>query len=313
MMGPWGVAFATLLCGAAVQALPVLLWHGMGDSSLGMAAVKQRIEASLPGVVVVAIQLGATPAQDTRAGYFGSVAVQVDGVCVSLLADARLASGFHAVGFSQGGLFVRALAQRCDGLSLRSLVTLGAPHAGVCTLPSCPPADSGVCHQALQLVRSAVFNPAVRTRVVQAQYWRGFDEDAYLAGNVFLPGLNNELEDSREPPYADRLRSLSALALFRFANDSTLVPRDSAWFSVQAPGGLLPLQSQPLYVEDWLGLRALDYAGRLYFREVPGEHMQFSLDWFDDNVIRPFLTESTAPPLAAVDGALSSAQPVQFD
>jgi palmitoyl-protein thioesterase len=50
-----------------------------------------------------------------------------------------------------------------------------------------------------------------------------------------------------------------------------------------------PPPPQPLYTEDWLGLRALDAAGRLGLLEAPGGHMQFSLDWFAAHVVEPFL------------------------
>jgi hypothetical protein len=31
--------------------------------------------------------------------------------------------------------------------------------------------------------------------------------------------------------------------------------------------------------EDWIGLKDLDERGRIEFKEVPGGHMHFSLDW----------------------------------
>jgi len=40
---------------------------------------------------------------------------QVAEACETLAADPQLADGFNAVGFSQGGQFLRALVQRCGG------------------------------------------------------------------------------------------------------------------------------------------------------------------------------------------------------
>ena len=31
--------------------------------------------------------------------------------------------------------------------------------------------------------------------------------------------------------------------------------------------------------EDWIGMRTLHEAGKLEFREVPGAHMHFNLEW----------------------------------
>ena len=49
------------------------------------------------------------------------------------------------------------------------------------------------------------------------------------------------------------------------------------------------LQSLALYTEDWLGLRTLDQQGRLHFREMQGDHMDFNWDWFTENIVLPFL------------------------
>lgn len=52
---------------------------------------------------------------------------------------------------------------------------------------------------------------------------------------------------------------------------------------------MVPLRQQPLYTEDWLGLRALDERGALLLLEAPGVHMQFTLQWFTENVIDKYL------------------------
>jgi len=42
----------------------------------------------------------------------------------------RLTEGYHGLGFSQGALFLRGLAQTCAGPPMRSLVSIGGPHQG---------------------------------------------------------------------------------------------------------------------------------------------------------------------------------------
>jgi palmitoyl-protein thioesterase len=73
-----------------------------------------------------------------------------------------------------------------------------------------------------------------------------------------------------------------------------VVPRDSAWFSFFDGERLIPLREQPLYLEDWIGLRSLDEQGRLILDEIPGVHMQFTLQWFTDNVIAKYLAGSSS-------------------
>lgn len=39
----------------------------------------------------------------------------------------QLEDGFDAIGFSQGGLFLRWYAQYCDGPPIKNLITVSAP------------------------------------------------------------------------------------------------------------------------------------------------------------------------------------------
>jgi palmitoyl-protein thioesterase len=68
------------------------------------------------------------------------------------------------------------------------------------------------------------------------------------------------------------------------------VPKESAWFGSYAPPKdnasldaepeLISMKQQPLYLEDWIGLRALDEAGRVKLLLCEGEHMQISAKCF---------------------------------
>lgn len=62
---------------------------------------------------------------------------------------------------------------------------------------------------------------------------------------------------------------------------------------------LVPLEETDLWAEDRIGLRALAEGGRLELKSAPGFHMQFTLDWFTENVIWPHL----AVPAAEAAGA----------
>lgn len=97
----------------------------------------------------------------------------------------------------------------------------------------------------------------------------------------------------RKREYAANLARLSKLVLFMFENDITVQPRESSWFGFWDGDVVVPLRQQRIYKEDWIGLKALDKAGRLTLATVPGAgHMQFTLDWFEESVIRPYLAPS---------------------
>lgn len=92
--------------------------------------------------------------------------------------------------------------------------------------------------------------------------------------------------------YAANLAQLNALVLVLFSRDRTVIPKESAWFgsypTIPAPEReevegcgekeIVSMREQPLYVEDWIGLRTLDESGRVVLVSCDAEHMQLSLE-----------------------------------
>lgn len=304
--------------------LPVVFLHGMGDSCCSPWSLGSLIDdtsAALGGVAVLSLDTGGGRgvAADVASGFFGRVDALVARACAELATDARLAAGFNAVGFSQGGLFLRAVAQRCPELKLRTLVTLGAPHRGVAAPPACPWVGSGkrdengassardqkhapphqppppgpahICSIVEAALGVAAFSPPIQASIVQAQYYRPPDRlDDYLAGSLFLADINNE-RSIKNSTYASSLTRLHRFIAYRFEDDVTVVPRDSAWFAeVTADGALVDLKNQRLYQDDWIGLRALDERGALTLATAPGAHMQISRRWFRESVVERWLS-----------------------
>lgn len=78
----------------------------------------------------------------------------------------------------------------------------------------------------------------------------------------------------------------------------------------------MPYNEQPLYTEDWIGLRTLDEAGKVHFqvrtnpvrkspfgsltffsplrfmKHTPGGHMQFTMQYLHDAVVVPWLNNT---------------------
>lgn len=116
--------------------------------------------------------------------------------------------------------------------------------------------------------------------------------DLYYEKSIFLADINNERKGgAKNGQYKENLASLSNLVLFRFTNDTTVVPRDSAWFSWFNGSSLVPLEDQPIFTEDWIGLKELAEKGSLILLEVEGPHMHFSLSWFKTEVIDAYLSD----------------------
>lgn len=109
---------------------PLVLWHGLGDSAFSpnLADLKASLEEAFPGIYVHLVALGKDEAGDRNRGVFGEVDEDVKEVCETLKSVEELRDGFDAVGFSQGGQFLRALVQRCPQVQVRNLVTFGSQH-----------------------------------------------------------------------------------------------------------------------------------------------------------------------------------------
>ena len=52
---------------------------------------------------------------------------------------------------------------------------------------------------------------------------------------------------------------------------------------------LISSRESPIYLEDWIGLRALDEAGKLVFLDTDGNHLIFTDEWFIENIVLPYL------------------------
>ena len=70
--------------------------------------------------------------------------------------------------------------------------------------------------------------------------------DLYLKYNIFLADINNDRAE-KNLLYKENLASLRRLVLFRFRDDITVVPRDSAWFSFYNGTRLLTMEETDLY------------------------------------------------------------------
>jgi len=137
----------------------------------------------------------------------------------------------------------------------------------------------------------------------QAQYYRDpANLETYLSANKFLPYINNEIQESRNGTFKRNLATLNNLVLVMFTEDNTVIPKETAWFGAEVvneegkhtsqisqtsfsiPKQLLewemvPMRLQPIYLENWIGLRDLDDRNAITFEECKGEHMHLGECW----------------------------------
>ncbi|KAH8398047.1 hypothetical protein KR222_011638, partial [Zaprionus bogoriensis] len=293
--------------------LPVVLWHGMGDTCclpFSLGAIKKLIEQHTNGTYVRSLRIGSNIVLDYESGFFIHPNRQIDYVCAQLAKDPRLTNGYNAIGFSQGGQFLRALAQRCPNPPMRTLISLGGQHQGVYGLPKCPTLSVSSCEYITKLLNYAAYEDWVQHDLVQATYWHDpLHESSYRLKSSFLADINNELYVNEA--YAENLNKLKRFVMVKFLNDTIVQPRESQWFEFYAPGQdqqILPLSQSKvytnvsqqayrlytiyihIYIYLQLGLQLMDSKKKLLFLSVEGDHLAISQAWFVQHVV-PLLLE----------------------
>lgn len=231
------------------------------------------------------IYLDEDPNGDRSASFFGLLNTQISVVCDQLRVIPQLSGGFNAIGFSQGGQFLRGYAERCNNPPLKTLITFGSPHNGIADfLGSCKPTDF-LCKSASSLLRTSKWAPWVQNKVVPAQYYRDPEDlESYLEHSAFLADINNERPEGRNETYKENLQSLERFIMVMFDDDTTLVPKQSSWFAEfnKTTGATTLLEHREIYKNDWIGLKKLGKEGRLEYLSTPGRHMEFGEELLTD-------------------------------
>jgi len=275
---------------------PIVLWHGMGDSCcnpFSMGSISKYLEKKIPGVYVHSLMIGDNVVEDTENGFFMNINSQIELACQRIQADPNLQEGYHAVGFSQGGLFFRGLAQRCPLPKIKNLVSIGGPQQGVYGLPKCLGENHIICDYVRRLLNYGAYIGWIQRMLVQAQYWHDpLAELEFQENSLFLADINNQGKVKNET-YKENIQKLTNLVLVKFSKDTVVDPKGSEWFSwfnSSSPTSMVPLEQTPLYQEDWLGLKELDKAGKLKMMSVNGDHLQLDQKSLD-NIIQTYLSQ----------------------
>ncbi|KAK4475174.1 hypothetical protein MN116_000772 [Schistosoma mekongi] len=289
----WTLLFPHFSC-RLTEKLPVIIWHGMGDRGTGTGILKlaKAIEDEVPGTYVKCITTSNSIIEDIKDTYFMPINNQLEYVCRIIQEDRNFSNGLHMIGISQGGLFVRALVQKCSFRKVGAVISIGGPQQGIFGLPKC--FVEGFIHLCLlvnELLSYGAYTKLVQSHVVQAQYWHDpLKEDVYRKYSQFLADINQENQINEI--YREKVKNIQRLVLVKFLNDTTLIPKESEWFGFYQKGSLsniTSLHDSILYREDRLGLQALDRRGDLHLIEKDGDHLHFDADWFVQNIIIPFL------------------------
>jgi len=249
---------------------PVVLMHGSASSTATVQHTRNLLMQAMPGVYVKAIEIG----NGILDSLFWPMDDQLAEFCAKMKADPKLAGGVNVLGFSQGGVLIRAYVERCNNPPVKNLVSYLGPQMGVYGVPR-------ICwvpyiNTTLDtLVGTFIYSEWAQHLFSFAGYWRDpYQLQTYHKRCEFLPDINNEGPE-KNPSYKKNMLSLTNFAMVYSEVDQTVNPRQSSVFGSYAPDDdtkVLALEDLDLYKEDWIGLRELDETGRLHRFGVPCYH-----------------------------------------
>ncbi|CAN0921834.1 Biotin carboxylase 1, chloroplastic [Linum grandiflorum] len=248
-----------------VSSLPFVVFHGIGDKC-GNKGISQFVEllSYWSGSQGYCLEIGD--------GAWDSWTMPLLNQVKKM---SELSNGYNIVGLSQGNLVGRAIVELCDG---------GPPSGIICIILDA-------------LLKLEIYSNYVQEHLAPSGYLKiPTDMDDYMKGCRFLPKLNNEIQSLRNDDYRERLTSLENLVLIMFDQDTILIPKETAWFGYYPDGAfgtILPVNETKLYVEDWIGLRTLDEAGKVKFVTMSGNHLEISESDMNKYIV-PYLQDKAS-------------------
>ena len=243
----------------------------------GLRSIATLLNETNPATYTYFIRLDEDPSSDRTATFLGNLTEQIDKVCADIATHPILSHfpALNALGFSQGGQFLRAYIERCNNPPIANLVTFGAQHNGISEFQDCATND-WVCLAWIGLLKRNTWSAFAQRKLVPAQYFRDSEDlESYLEYSNFLADVNNEREVKNET-YKTNMKRLESFVMYMFEEDTVVIPKQSAWFGGynETEEKEVKLKDRKIYKEDWLGLRWLDERGRLHFERTGGKHMQ---------------------------------------
>jgi len=290
------MAIAMAMAVMPVQAAtwrPVVLMHGLFATSEAMSHAQGWIEADFPGIHVLNVEIG----DGKLDSLLMDMNVQVDKFAAAVRADPLLVQGFNLIGHSQGGLVTRGYIERYNDPPVYNYNTWAGPHAGVYGVPDF---NLPILDELFSSILESTDGEIIESFISFGAYWKDpYNLMKYMDMSIFLADLNNERQ-IKNSTYKQNIMSLNTMALEYSTIDTIVVPNTSPlfqFFAANESSTVVPLRQSDFYIEDWLGIRALDEAGRLQLLQTNCDHQDFPRDTcknFYDEFTRPLLNNTLA-------------------
>ena len=238
----------SLFISTAFAARPVVLMHGIESHAENLEELANWVAISF-NRTVINVELGDGDSYSTDTPMWP----QVDAFKDVVRNNSALYDGFDFIGISQGGLIGRGYVSRYNSPPIANLITLVSPHGGVYDK---------------NLGFIDFYGPIAQSTLSFAGYWRDPTRLVkYLLFSSFLPDIND-----RHNKY---LQSLANFVMVFSPNDEIIKPPSSGIFETFTEDlNVLPLENNPIYTNDWIGLKLLNETGRLHTHQTNCTHVE---------------------------------------
>jgi palmitoyl-protein thioesterase len=206
---------------------------------------------------------------------------QMDSICSELEKHDKkynLKGGFILLGLSEGGLKARVAVEVCSmGKYIKKVISIGGPQNGVAAVP----------HTGMDIFSNMInkvsdefaYSKLVQGLLEPANYFHRIDDESkFIHSGIPLAKYNNVLKNNAA--IKEKISALDALVLIMFSKDTMIEPKETAHFGFykdHTKKEIVAMKDSVMYSEDWIGLKALDAAGKIHFHEFEGEHLQISM------------------------------------
>ncbi len=276
--------FFVILISSSLCIYPIAVFHGIVDSCTMKATSKlvKDLQTDL-GVHVECIEIG----NGFMDSVTKSIQSQVEEACENIKSNPNFQKKFNVLGISQGTLIGRYIVEKCDMEGqVMKYMSFDGPQMGIASLPkiTCGTFCDWLCNITAPLAYK------LKDNVAPCGYYKyKYDQETYMKTNTFLKMLNNENDVKDEEVYK-RFSSLELVKLIKSKEDSVITPRDSSWFQFYDIEGkdIVPLNKSDFYIKDFIGLRKLDEEGKVIFTEFKGEHVLYTEDEYNNEIVTFF-------------------------
>jgi len=268
-------------------ALPTVVGHGMGDSCFnpGMQSITRAI-GKRTGSYARCIPTAGNFLTDTIDGFLKNMDDSIDYWAEKIKADEKLKDGFNCIGFSQGNSQCRGYIERYNGMEgypvVKNFISVHGTVMGVGAFPGCFQQGKPLgllCKAFAEVLGDLAYNPLVQGILYQANYFRDASKASgpgYKAHSQ-IAQWNNE-GNKVTAQYKDNFLKVEKFGMVKAAQDSMVYPNEAEhWGSVEDNGSKVQtMKETKFYQQDLFGLKTADEAGRIFFEETSGDHLDFS-------------------------------------